>query len=270
MPRPKSSGNSREMNIRKIVQEELAEELEEKRAISQYENKSINTVIPSGDVLLNENNFFDILAPITQVANTRADTGAPGGAYGFRVGDEIMLKSVKIKGMVYLNDLTSAQAENTCVGVRVMILKQKDKNSYAGFRADAHTNKLLLDTVGASGYQGPGPFNGSPLDLRREINRNEYSVRYDKTFYLSRDFIQGTSTTTRYATSSNNSLRFFEHDLTFGNGKKLSFTDGASTTPNQFPYLLVVGQAGMKDPTTSIQDGLAAISVSSTAIYTDA
>lgn len=270
MPRPKSSGKSLEKNIRKVVQEELAEELEEKRCISQYENKSINTVIPSGDVTANQNNFFDILAPITQVANSRAETGAPGGAYGFRLGDEINLKKVKIKGMVYLNDLTSAQAVNTCVGVRVMILKQKDKNSYDGFRADAHTNKLLLDTVGASGYQGPGAFNGSPLDLRREINRNEYSVRYDKTFYLSRDFIQGTSTSTRFATSSNNSLRFFEHDLTFGNGKKLTFTDGASNTPNQFPYLLVVGQAGLKDPTTSIENGLAAVSVSSTAIYTDA
>lgn len=270
MPRPKVSGNSREMDIRKIVQEELAEELEEKRCISQYENKSINTVIPSGDVITNQTNFFDILAPIKQVVDTRAETGSPDGAYGFRVGDEINLKSVKIKGMVYLNDLTSDQAQNTSIGVRVMILKQKDKNSYAGFRADAHTNKLLLDTVGASGYQGPGPFNGSPLDLRREINRNEYSVRYDKTFYLSRDYIQGTSTSTRFAISSNNSLRFFEHDLTFGNGKKLTFTDGASTTPNQFPYLLVVGQAGMKDPTTAIQPGLARISVSSTAIYTDA
>ncbi len=270
MPRPKSSGKSREENIRKIVQEELAEELEEKRAISQYEDKSINTVVPSGDVLLNQANFFDILAPIKQTVNTRDDTGAPGGAYGFRVGDEINLKKVKIKGMVYLKDLTSAQQQNTSVGVRVMILKQKDKNSFAGFRADAHTNKLLLDTVGASGYQGPGAFNGSPLDLRREINRNEFSVRYDKTFYLSRDYIQGTSNTTKFAISSDKSLRFFEHDLTFGNGKKITFTDGQSDTPNNFPYLIVVGQAGMKDPNTSVENGLCAITVSSTAIYTDA
>lgn len=270
MPRTKGSGKSLEKNIRKVVQEELAEELEEKRAISQYEDAEVATVIPSGDQTGNLNNFFDLLAPITQVANTRADTGSPGGAYGFRVGDEINLKKVKIKGMVYLSDITSASAENTRIGIRVMILKQKDKESFAGFRADAHTNRLLLDTVGASGYQGPGQFNGSPLDLRREINRNEFSVRYDKTFYLSRDFIQGTSGSTRFATSSNNSLKFFEHDLTFGNGKKLTFTDGASNTPNQFPYLLVVGQAGMCDPTSAIVDGLCRVSVSSTAIYTDA
>lgn len=270
MPRHKGSGKSLEKNIRKVVQEELAEELEEKRAISQYENAEIATVIASGDVTLNQTNFFDLLAPITQVGNSRADTGSPDGAYGMRVGDEINIKKVKIKGFVYLSDLTSASAENTRIGVRVMILKQKDKESYAGFRADAHTNKLLLDTVGATGYQGAGAFNGGPLDLRREINRNEFSVRYDKTFYLSRDFIQGTSGSTRFATSSNNALKFFEHDLTFGNGKKLTFTDGTATTPNQFPYLLVVGQAGMCDPTTAVVDGLCRVSVSSTAIYTDA
>lgn len=268
--KPKQSTVNNEQNIRKIVQEELAEELEEKRAIQQYEGNDVNVVIPSGNIGSATNNFFDLLPPITQVANSRADTGAPGGAYGFRIGDEINLKKVKIRGMVYMTDLTSAQQENTRVGVRVMILKQKDKDSYAGFRADAHTNRLLLDTVGASGYQGPGQFNGSPLDLRRDINRNEFAVRYDKTFYLSRDFISGTSNTNKFATSSRDSLKFFEHDLTFGNGKKLTFTDGASDTPNNFPYLLVVGPAGMVDPTTSITNGLVKLSVSSTAIYTDA
>lgn len=266
----KSMSKNMTKQVEKIVEKALEEELEEKRAIQQYEDKQVHNVIPSGDVTTDLNSYFDLLAPITQVANSRATIGAPGGAYGMRIGDEINIKRVKIKGFCYLSDLTSADQMNTQVGVRVMILKQKDKDSYAGFRADSHANKLLLDTVGASGYQGPGQFNGGPLDLIRDINRNEYSVRYDKVIHLSRDFIQGTSTSTRYSTSSSRQLKFFEHDLTFGKGKKLNFTDGASTTPNNFPYLLVVGQVNMANPTTVVPDGMVRISFSSTAEYTDA
>lgn len=268
--KPKTMSKNMVKQVEKVVEKALSEELEEKRAIQQYEGKGINNVIASGNVTSNNTNYFDLLAPITQVANSRSATGAPGGAYGFRIGDEVNLKRVKIKGFAYLTDVTAAQQLNTHIGVRIMILKQKDKDSSVGFRADSHANKLLLDQVGASGYQGPGSFNGAPLDLIREINRNEYSVRYDKVIYLSRDLIGGTSNTTRYSASTQKALKFFEHELTFGKGKKLNFTDGASISPNNFPYLLVCGQVNMADPTTSQPDGLTEISFTSTAEYTDA
>lgn len=268
--KPKSMSKNMVKQVEKVVEKALTEELEEKRAISQYEGKDIKNVIPSGDQTTNTNSYLDLMAPITQVANSRAFPGAPGGAYGFRIGDEINLKKVIIKGYCYLTDISSADALNTQVGVRVMILKQKDKDSFAGFRADSHANKLLLDTVGGSGYQGPGQFNGGPLDLIREINRNEYSVRYDKVIHLSRDSYQGSSTSTRFPLSSNKQLKFFEHELTFGKGKKINFTDGASNTPNNFPYLLVIGQANMANPGAVVPDGMTKISVTSTAVYTDA
>ena len=268
--KPRQMSKKMTKQVETIVEKALAEELEEKRAISQYQAKSIESVIASGNVLTNQTNYFDLLAPITQVANSRSLSGAPGGAYGFRIGDEINLKKVIIKGYCYLPDLTAANQGNTQIGVRVMILKQKDKDSYGGFRADSHANKLLLDTVGVSGYQGPGQFNGAPLYLVREINRNEYAVRYDKVIHLSRDYIGGSSTSTKFAASSSKALKFFEHELTFGKGKKLNFTDGASIVPNNFPYLLVVGQVNMADPAVAVPAGTAKLTMSSTAVYTDA
>lgn len=256
--------------VEQIVEKALTEELEEKRAISQYQAVNINNVIPSGDVTSNDTNYFDLLAPITQTVNSRAFPGAPGGAYGFRIGDEINLKKVIIKGYVYLSDVTSTDQLNTQIGARIMILKQKDKDSFAGFRADSHANKLLLDTVGVSGYQGPGAFNGAPLDLVREINRNEFAVRYDKVINLSRDYIGGSSTTNKFAASSGKAIKFFEHELTFGKGKKMTFTDGASNTPNNFPYMLVVGQVNMANPEASVLNGTVRMTVTSTAVYTDA
>lgn len=271
MPRKAmKTGRRFEKKVEEIVRKELAEELEEKRAMIQVEDKSLNTVIASGNVS-NNANFCALLPPIEQVVAERNDTAAAGGAYNFRVGDEINLKAVKIKGFVYMRDQTTDSNTNTRIGIRVMILKQKDKNSYAGFLADAHTNRLLLDSNPIGAPPGPGGFNGAPLDLKREINRNEFAVRYDKTFYLSRDLLIGSqSNSNRSGISSKDSLKFFEHTLTFGKGKKLTFTDGEADAPNEFPYVMVVGQTGLVDPTTSIPDGLGKMTYTATAIYTDA
>ncbi len=257
--------------VESIVNKALSEELEEKRAIQQKDNVGIPATIASGDVTTVAN-FQSLLPPINQVlANTKTGTIVPGqeGAYGFRIGDEINLKSVKIKGYVSMKDVTTDDNRDCKIGVRVMILKQKDKESYAGFLGDAHTDKLLLDQVNTAGQQGPGLFDGSPLDLIKDINRNEFSVRYDRLFYLSRDVITG-SGSTRVSVGTKNTLKFFEHELTFGNGKKLSFTDGASTTPNNFPYLMVVGAADLVDPLTTIPNGLVSVTYNSVAVYTDA
>lgn len=269
--KPKTMSKNMTKQVEKIVDKALAEEIEEKRAIQQKDAVQLLNTIASGDVTTIAN-FNELLPPIKQVlANTKTGTIVPGqeGAYGFRVGDEINLKSVKIKGYVNMIDVTTDQADQAKIGVRVMILKQKDKASYAGFLADAHTDKLLLDQVNSVGQMGPGVFDGSPLDLMKDINRNVFSVRYDKLMYLSRDVITG-GTSGRLSVSSKDSLKFFEHELTFGNGKKLDFTDGASTTPNNFPYLLVVGAADLANPNTTIPSGLVRLTYNATAVYTDA
>jgi len=257
--------------VENIVSKALSEELEEKRAIQQQDNVGLPATIASGNVTA-INNFQPLMPPIKQVlANTKTGTIVPGqeGAYGFRIGDEINLKSVKIKGYVSMRDVTTDDNRDCKIGVRVMILKQKDKESYAGFLADAHTDRLLLDQVNAAGQQGPGVFDGSPLDLIKDINRNEFAVRYDKLFYITRDVITG-SGSSRVGVSTKNSLKFFEHELTFGNGKKLNFTDGESTTPNNFPYVMVVGAADLTDPTTTIPSNLVSLTYNSVAVYTDA
>ncbi len=267
MPR-KSAPNSKrfQKSVKAIVREELKEEIEDKQAIISYDNNTITPNIPSGDVQ-SSNNYMRLLGPIDQVsfALPTATAGEQGG-YNMRVGDEIMLKHVDIKGFVSMNDLTIAQQQNCRVGVRVMILKQRDENTDVGFASNSHANKLLMNAE--LSVPGPGSFTGRPLNSIQAINRDLYAVRYDKTFYLAQS-LDGDGQATNNGGPTKPTLRFFQHKLTFGKrGLKLKYTDGNSDTPNNFPYVMVVGYTNLVDNQVAT-NGQVNITMSSVATYTD-
>ncbi|PAT00931.1 hypothetical protein CI105_09290 [Candidatus Izimaplasma bacterium ZiA1] len=242
---------------------EMKEELEEKKALISYDNTTLNANIPSGDVQ-SSFNYMRLLGPIDQVSYSQA--AQDQGQYNFRIGDEISLKGLDIKGFVSMNDLTLAQQQNCRVGVRVMILRQKDENTDIGFVTNSHANQLLEN--GDLATPGPASFTGRPLNLIQSINRELYTVRYDKTLYLSQSLQSAGS-----ATSNNGpvgpSLKFFQHKLTFGKrGLKLKFTDGNSDTPNNFPYVMVVGYSNLVDSAVAT-NGQINITMNSVATYTD-
>ena len=117
MPRGKSKSNKKSFDkrVKDIVIKEMKDELEEKKALISYDNNTLNANIPSGDVTASFN-YMRLLGPIDQISfsNTTGDEGQ----YNMRVGDEISLKHVDIKGFVSMNDLTLAQQQNCRVGVR--------------------------------------------------------------------------------------------------------------------------------------------------------
>lgn len=273
MPRTKTTARKPtarfEKNVKDIVREELKEEIERKKALVSYDNITLNSAIPSGDVA-SSMNYMRILGPIDQVsyALPTATAGEQGG-YNFRVGDEISLKDVDIKGFVSYADLTINQQINTRIGVRVMILRQRDENTDVGFVANSHADKLLMN--GELSVPGPGSFSGRPLNLIQEINRDLYAVRYDKTFYLNQSLqINGTTNVNRSTGGTEHTLKFFQHKLTFGKGGlKLKYTDGNSDTPNNFPYVLVVGYTNLVDDAAAGNNQIN-ITMSSVATYTDA
>lgn len=267
MPRiPKAPSKRFEKSVKEIVREELNEELEDKKALISYDNNTLNANIPFGDVS-GSMNYMRILGPIDQVSYSQTAQGQ--GGYNTRVGDELMLKHVDIEGFVSFNDLTINQEVNTRVGVRIMILKQRDENSDVGFVSNSHANKLLMN--GELSTPGPGSFTGRPLNCIQAINRDLYAVRYDKTVFLNQP-VQTTTGTNVYrnAGSTENTLRFFQHKLSFGKrGLKLKYSDGNADTPNNFPYLLVVGYVNLVDDAAAT-NGSINITMNSVATYTDA
>ena len=261
MPRKQAKPSRRfEKNVKDIVREELKEELEEKVAVIGFANESVDTPgIPSGDVSASSN-----FAPLFPLITTG------GGKYNKRIGNEIRLKHLDLEMLLAYVNQTGEQNtgyEDQAVGIRVMILRQKDDNDYQAFKGDAQTDKLLQN--GSIVTPGPSNFSGTTINLLQNINRDQFSVRYDKVHYMQRP---------RKFNDNGGQLQFntpprpvfIKKRLTFGKrGLKLTFGNDDSTSPTNFPYLLVVGYASSVD-NSAPANNLVEYSYSARAVYTDA
>lgn len=259
MPYKKGSmrGKAFQKSVKAIVRDEIQTELENKVGVIGSTDSTIDTAsIPNGDVA-SSSNFIKLMPLISQ----------GNGQYNQRQGNEIRLKSLNVKLLLnsVLGNAATTSITDAGIGVRVMILRQKDQNSQLGVISDFQGNKLMEN--GSILTPGPAQFTGETWNLVQKINREQFSVRYDKVFYIDNPFKQGTGgNAVQFPTKT----KIMEHTLKFGKqGLKLTFGDGASENPTNFPYICVVGYAsttGQSVPSNS----LIRYSYSSTADYTDA
>lgn len=258
MPR-KGTSKRFEKNVKAIVREELQEETEGKTAVIGLTDTTVDTAaIPNGDVASSSN--FIKLMPLIQQGTAQ---------YNNRIGNEIRLKSLDIKMLLNVVAATASTTsiEDAGLGVRVMILRQKDQNSQLGVISDFQGNKLVEQ--GSILAPGPAQFDGTTWNLVQKINREQFAVRYDKVFYLDTPFKQmadPTSNAVQFPTKT----KVMTHTLRFGkNGLKLTFGDGASENPTNFPYIMVIGYASTTGQGTP-SPARVRYSYSSNANYTDA
>ncbi len=263
--RPVKNSKRFEKNVKQIVRDELKDELEEKQAIVQYDNIPIQRNIPSGVVFNGQGNFFQILPVINQ-----STTGEAGRAYGERIGNEICLKSLKLRYFLNYNqaDALEIRPQDHKVAVRVMVLKCKQYNDVAKAFDDMPTNKMLR-FGNDSGTTGVANFNGDPLDSFSDINRDLFAVRYDKVHSLTAPVnISGTTDVDLMAVPSG--LKFGTYNMTFGQkGLRLKFTDNTDSIANNFPYFCCVGMTSLSDsnqPANQLVD----MTLNCSASYTDA
>ena len=249
-------------NVKQIVRDELQGELEEKVAVIGLSDVDLDTPsIPNGNVSASSNivRIFPVI-------------GQGDGQYNQRVGNEIRLKYLDIKMLMNFNlpELSTNQNENAALGVRVMILKQKDQNAASGAVFDFQGNKLLENGL-VPATAGPAAFSGTTFNLLQKINREQFSVRYDKVFYMDATYRQQSGGATPVSQSFfPPRTRVMSKRLTFGkNGLKLTYGDGASTDPTNFPYLLVIGYASSVSNAVP-SNNLIRYSYSANATYTDA
>ncbi len=256
-----------EKNVKEIVREELKEELEEKNAITEYNNVILNSAIPTGVVLNGQGNFFKLLPEIFQ-----STTGSAGAAYNERIGNEITLKEIDIQGFLssnqWLENLVT-NPENVKIAVRVMILRAKEVNDQELLFNNMPTDTLLRFGEQTTGLGGPIPYVGAPLDSFRDINRDTFSVKYDKVFYLNGPtFFPGPQAP--QLSQNPPSLRLFRHKMKFGKrGLKLKYSVAQDTQPNNFPYFMAVGYSSMSANILP-GGGLASMTMNVSSKYTDA
>ena len=268
MPRPKGLKNSKrfEKSVKQIVKEELSEELEEKHAITEYFNVPIKKAIPFGVVLNGQGNFFKILPEIDQSA-----TGEAGRAYNTRIGNEICLKSIDLTGAINYANSNVAQTnyENAKIAVRVMILRAKEVSDVELLFDNMPTDTLItFGAQAAASSNGPTSFGGYELDAFRAINRDTFSVRYDKVVYLDAPVLLPGTTAPDLSVIPSRS-KIFRHKMTFGkSGLKLKYSAQADNDANNFPYFMCVGYSSMSSGTQP-SDNLARMTLSCVGHYTD-
>jgi hypothetical protein len=265
MPQKKNNFNKK---VKAIIQKELSEEIEEKHAITEYFNVSIKKNIPSGIVLNGQGNFFKILPEIEQSVS-----GEAGRAYNTRLGNEINLKKLDITMAVNYAFSNTAQTtyEDAKIACRIMILRAKEIND-----AETLFDNMPTDTLIRFGNQalgtanGVASFGGFELDAFRALNRDTFSVRYDKVVYLDAPvLVPGTSGGQDLSVVPSRS-KILRHTLTFGkNGLKLKYSSQSDVNANNFPYFMVVGYSSMSSGTRPA-DNLVRMTVSAVSSYTDA
>jgi len=256
-----------EKKVKAIVHKELQEELEEKNAITQYNNVLMQPTIPSGVVLNGQGNFFKLIPEIYQ-----STTGSAGSAYNERIGNEICLKEIDIHGFINSRqDIVNlvSSPENVKLAVRVMILRAKEVNDQELLFDNMPTDTLLRFGEQTTGFGGPISYQGQPLDSYRDINRDTFAVKYDKVHYMNGPtFFPGT--TNPDVTQIPSSLKMFRHKMTFGKrGLKLKYSASTDRQPNNFPYFMVIGYSSMSGNSVPSAN-LVATTLSITSKYTDA
>jgi hypothetical protein len=185
------------------------------------------------------------------------------------MGNEIVLKKLKIQGYLSYNQSYASQVnlEDSKLSVRVMILRAKNISDVQELFANMPTDTLIR--FGSDGSNGVSEFGGFTLDPFREINRNTFAVRYDKVHYLNAPVLFP-GTTGPDVTFVPSGLKLIEHELTFGkNGLKLKFENNTDLQPNNMPYFMVIGYSSMSS-TNRPTDNLVRASFSFVSHYTDA
>ena len=265
MPRGKQK-QTFDKKVKKIIQEELKDEMEKKHAITDYNFVTIKRAIPSGIVLNGQGNFFKILPEIDQ-----SPAGEAGRAYNTRIGNEINLKSIDIMGALNYTNSNASQTDykNAKIALRVMILRAKEVNDGELLFDNMPTDTLIRFGVqSATGTNGPTPFTGAPIDPFREINRDTFSVRYDKVIYLDAPVLLPGTTSPDLSVVPSRS-KIFKTKLSFGKGLKLKYSSSSDTQANNFPYFMVMGYGSMSSNALPA-DNLVRVSMSCVGTYTDA
>ena len=266
MPR-KQKKQTLDKKVKKIVLEELKQEIEEKHAITDY-SVDLNSIIPSGTVINGAGNFFKILPDIQQ-----STTGGAGQAYSERIGNEVRLKEIDITGFLSMkpDGVAPIDYKNGKIAVRIMILRAKEFNSAKEAFFTMPTFDLLRFGL-PSGTSGTDNYDGFPLSSFRDINRDTFTVRMDRVVYLTAPVqVPGTNLAGDSAYGLiPSSAKIFRHKLKFGErGLKLNYTNTNDVEANNFPYFMCVGYSSMSK-NEKPDDDIVNLTMSCVGKYSDA
>lgn len=159
----KAKGQTMAKEVTKIVNKVLDRKVEDKHIIFRLDdltghNSAIS--VPG-----------DVVPLVQQIA---VGTGSEG-----RIGDRITPKSLRVDGIVSLDD-PDAILQYEPLTVRIVAYRQNDVN-VGSANANVDTSSLFRDTQGGTGARG---FTGIPSDLLVPLNDDKFRKLFDRQFTL--------------------------------------------------------------------------------------
>lgn len=152
-----------------------------------------------------------------------------------RMGDRIKPKSLKVKGIVSLNQTNPPQS-NQPIYVRILILSQKDiKLGSSVLGGSVDTSNLLQPAFAGTGNDQT-PFVGATQDLLYPVNKQKFKVYMDKVIKLT-PVVSSGSREQNPGYCAKYSYRFKSLPTS------LTYDDGAGDWPNNFAPFVCVGYA---------------------------
>ena len=234
LPPPKPVFSKKQTKaISQIAQKEITEEMEKKYQVQQVANIALSVAPQASGDVSTVGNYFPLLTAINQ-----------GDAnHNQRVGNEIILKSLSVDITAYFANLYAEDANayyDGNLGVRFLILRQRDENTSNG----AIGNWKGGDLLKSSG--GPTSWTGKSTDLHCPINLDAYAVIHDSKTVMMNNKTLTNSTTFDVAFTKPGDFKKLSYNFKFGkNGKKLKFVDDSATFSTNFPYIGVILYCGL-------------------------
>lgn len=287
MPPKKGKGKSRKYSSKKTSNDKKMEDVaqtvynkmvEPKEAVTEQQNKTPSPAILTGDVLNAVipdqrpngaiSNYYYLLPAIAQSV-----TGQAGRKYNTRIGNEITLKSIHLKGILNYTQTFADNLlpQNKKIMVRFMVLSQKRAGSFTTSLTNI-SNRLLTNAIGTP-FENTAPYSGVALDAIRGINRDVFTVHYEKDVYLEAPVIaKGTNTVTPDVGLVPSSIKFIDKKFYYGgkSGQKLTFANASAQVPENFAPFICIGYSSMSDPINAPSAGLVNFTYNATAQFSDA
>jgi len=203
-------------SLTKKIQHVINKNLEDKYAYYTSTNVSYNSGINApGDI--------NVIIPAMSIGTNDNN----------RIGDEVSLKSIKIKGYILAN-MTFNSYSQSRIAVRIMVVQPRDYvNTSQVISAYAVWLPYLLKRGSTT-----VAFTGLVQDLYTPINNDAIIKYYDRVMYMRTPYIAGVN---QGDLNTSGSTRFFTIDLKH-HRKKLRYDlniDSGTTPTNWAPVLLI-------------------------------
>jgi len=270
-----SRKNTTDKKMANVALSVFNKQAEIKEACIEFQNRKPPAAILTGDIAAavlpdqrpngSLSNYYYLLPGINQSL-----TGSAGRKYNTRIGNEIILKSIHLQGVLNYTQAfaTDVSPQNKKILVRFMVLSQKRSGNFTTAFNNI-SNRMLINSTNAT--ENTGTFNGVALDAIRGINRDVFTVHYEKKFYLDAPVIEP-GTTSPDVGIVPSLIKFVDKKMYFGgkSGMKLTFANASATVPENFNPFIVVGYSSVSTSNLAASDGLVDFCYNATAQYTDA